>query len=262
MGAGDGVGMACATPRRPVVRPARVIDGTETLGSVRRSEGSECIRRPTPACDHGWVADEPDSTETAEESAAATPADKPVKVVRSKTVRDMVITTVVLIVAVLGFVAMYGDVSFAPGGSTGDAVTPTADVVGGFERADRLVGFTPAVPSDLPAGYQPSSFAITDPAKLGAGELQTVQGGWLTPDGTFVTLIQSKGDVAQVLNAQFGAAGAPEGQIEAGGHTWYVTRGLRDEMAWYRDAGDGVVQVITGSAGGAAFQAVAESIAP
>jgi len=215
-------------------------------------------------CDHGNVADERDSTVPAEAPTAAAPsaAAAPVKVVRNKTVRDMVITTVVLIVAVLGFVAIYGDVAFAPGGSTDDAATPTADVIGGFERADRLVGFSPAVPSELPAGYHPSSFAVTDPAKLAAGDLQTVQGGWLTPDGTFVTLIQSKGDLAQVLSAQFGEVGPPTGEIEAGGRTWFVTTGLRDEMAWYRDAGDGVVQVITGSADGSAFQAVAESIAP
>ena len=112
---------------------------------------------------------------------------------RNKTVRDMVISMVVLGVAALIFRGSYGGLSFAPGGPISDAAAPTADVVGGFERADRMVPFSPAVPHGVPADWHPNSFAVTDPTTLRAGELPTVQGGWLTPDGRFVTLVAVAG---------------------------------------------------------------------
>jgi hypothetical protein len=180
---------------------------------------------------------------------------------RNKTVRDMVISMVVLGVAALIFGWLYGGASFSPGSATADGVAPTADVVGGFQRADRMVPFSPAVPHDLPADWRANSFTVTDPNTLAADQLPTAQGGWLTTDGTFVTLVQAKGSLSQVLTAQLENAAPATSTVQAGGATWMVGPGRRDEVAWYREVGDGVVYLITGSADQAAFTAVAESIA-
>jgi hypothetical protein len=178
---------------------------------------------------------------------------------RNKTVRDMVISMVVLAVAALIFAWVYGGLSFAPGGPVSDAAAPTADVVGGFERADRLVPFAPVIPHGIPADWHPNSFAVSDPATMQPGDLPTVQGGWLTPDGGFVTLVQSQGSLNQVLQAQVANADAATGTVQAGGATWTVGPGRRDEIVWYREA-NGVVYLITGSADAAAFTTVAASI--
>lgn len=172
----------------------------------------------------------------------------------------MAISMSVLVAVVLGFVALYGGFSFAPGGSTNGATTPTADVLGGFERADRVVDFTPAVPRGVPAEWHPNSFDVTDPDSLPAGALPTVRGGWITPDGRFVTLIESHGALSAVLGAELGAVPAPTARVQAGGADWSVTAGRRAEAAWYREV-DGVVYLITGDADPTAFQTVAGSIA-
>jgi hypothetical protein len=178
---------------------------------------------------------------------------------RNKTVRDMVISMVVLGVAALIFAWLYGGLSFAPGGPVSDAAAPTADVIGGFERADRMVPFSPVIPQRIPAEWHANSFAVSDPATMQPGDLPTVQGGWLTPDGGFVTLVQSQGSLNQVLQAQVANADPATGTVHAGGATWSVGPGRRDEIVWYREA-NGVVYLITGSAPAAAFTAVAASI--
>jgi len=178
---------------------------------------------------------------------------------RNKTVRDMVISMVVLAAAALIFAWLYGGTSFAPGGPVSDASAPTADVVGGFERADRMVPFSPVTPRDIPADWHANSFAVTDPTTMQAGDLPTVQGGWLTPGGGFVTLVQSQGSLNQVLQAQVANADRATGTVRAGGATWSVGPGRRDETVWYRES-NGVVYLITGSADAAAFTTVAESI--
>ncbi len=137
---------------------------------------------------------------------------------------------------------------------------PTADVVGGFERADRMVPFSPAIPHGIPAEWHANSFAVTDPATMQADEVPTVQGGWLTPDGGFVTLVESQGASTRCSQAQVANTDPATGTVQAGGATWSVGPGRRDETVWYREM-DGVVYLITGSADAAAFTTVAESIA-
>ena len=44
-----------------------------------------------------------------------------------------------------------------------------------------------------------------------------MRAGWLTDQGRFITLVQSSGAAADVLVAEFGAAGPPTGTEPVGG---------------------------------------------
>ena len=101
-----------------------------------------------------------------------------------------------LAVVALVLVGMYGGVSFSPGRPT-DGQTQTADITGGLQRAEPLVGFDVVIPGDLPADWTPSSFSFTEQPGTAAAP-PAVRGGWLTEEGRFITLIQSSGAVADV----------------------------------------------------------------
>jgi hypothetical protein len=159
-----------------------------------------------------------------------------------------------LAVVALVLVGMYGGVSFSPGRPT-DGQTPTADITGGLHRAEPLVGFDAVIPADLPADWMPSSFSFTEQPGSAAAP-PAVRGGWLTEEGRFITLIQSSGAVADVQLAELGSVNSETGTEQAGGATWSVTAGRRNEVAWIRTAGD-VVYLITGSASADDFAVLA-----
>lgn len=171
-------------------------------------------------------------------------------------------------IACLAIVALllgwaYGAVSFSPGRPT-EGQTPVADVTGGFDRAAPLVGFDLVVPRDLPADWQPNSFTFVDPRTATAGQSAVVRGGWLTPDGRFITAVQAAGPPATVLPAELGALGANTGLQTVDGVEWTVTTGRRDEVAWYRSldqGGTAVTWLITGTAGPDAFATLAAALA-
>jgi hypothetical protein len=159
-----------------------------------------------------------------------------------------------LAVVALVLVGMYGGVSFSPGRAT-DGQTPTADITGGLQRAEPLVGFDVVIPSGLPTDWTASSFSFTEQPGTAAAP-PAARAGWLTEDGRFITLIQSSGAVAEVQKAELGAVNAQTGTEQAGGATWAVTAGRRSEQAWIRTAGD-VVFLITGSASPDDFRTLA-----
>lgn len=166
-------------------------------------------------------------------------------------------------IAVLAVVAIllgwaYGAVSFSPGRPS-DGQAPVADVSGGFDRAAPLVGFDLAVPRDLPADWQPSSFTFVDPATATAGQVATVRGGWLTPDGRFITVIEAAGPPATVLSAELGSIGPNTGLQTVDGVEWTVTTGRRTEVAWYRTAGE-ATWLITGTASPESFATLAAAL--
>ena len=190
---------------------------------------------------------------------------------RPTTLRDMALSLGLVAVVALILVGMYGGISFSPGQAT-DGQTPTADVTGGFQRAEPLVGFTVVIPPGLPADWHPNSFSFTDPA-TGEGPGATtggppaVRGGWLTPESRFIMLVESSGSVPKVLEAELGGTGTrtATGTVQVGGAQspaaeWTVTTGRRGEAAWFRTV-DGVTYLITGSAPAADFRAVARAVA-
>jgi len=161
---------------------------------------------------------------------------------------------ILLAVVALVLVGMYGGVSFSPGQPT-DGQTQTADITGGLQRAEPLVGFDVVIPADLPADWTPSSFSFTEQPGTEAAP-PAARAGWLTEEGRFITLIQSSGAVADVQRAELGSANPETATEQAGGATWSVTAGRRAEVAWIRTAGD-VVYLITGTASPDDFRTLA-----
>lgn len=162
-----------------------------------------------------------------------------------------------LAVVALVLVGMYGGVSFSPGRPT-DGQTQTADISGGLQRAEPLVGFPVVIPAGLPADWTASSFSFTQQPGTATAP-PTVRGGWLTAEGRFITLVQSSGAPADVQTAELGAANPETGTEQVGTATWSVSAGRRTEAAWLRTKGD-VVYLITGSASADDFRVLAESI--
>jgi hypothetical protein len=177
---------------------------------------------------------------------------------RNKTMRDMALSMGLLVVVVLAFVFFNGQASFSPGGPSGGAV-PSANVQSGFAEAKADTGFTALMPQGLPANWSPNSFSTTGLHDAG-GVSPTARGGWITPDGRFITLIQSTGTIPQVQQAELGATAAVTGSIDAGGASWKVTSGRRGEQAWMRTDG-ALTLLITGDAPVSDFQTLAQSIA-
>ncbi len=173
---------------------------------------------------------------------------------RPKTLRDMALSVGLLAIVVLALVGMYGGVSLSPGGPS-QGQTPTADVTGGLHQAEPVVGFPVSVPV-VPAGWHPSSLSVTEKSSDAAGSAPAVRAGWVTDSGRFITLIQSRGPVADVLTTELGGAAPASGIEQTGGTPWTVTSGRRNEQAWYRIAGD-VVQLITGPASPDDFRVLA-----
>jgi hypothetical protein len=177
-----------------------------------------------------------------------------------KTTRDMVLTMGV-VAAVVILIALYGSHLSFGGLTPKSGPVPTADVTRTFTDARGvLTTFAITVPHDVPADWHPNSASVTDPTIDGPTAIPTVRGGWILPDGTFITLIESAGSLAQVLVGEVGAAGADNGTVEAGGATWTKTSGVRTEVAWVRTQGR-TTFLITGNAGPTAFVALAQSVA-
>lgn len=174
--------------------------------------------------------------------------------------RDIAISMVLLAVVALVLVGMYGGVSFSPGQAT-DGQAPTADVSGGLQRAAPLMGFPVVIPTDLPAGWNPSSFSFTDKATATTDQPPAVRAGWLTPQGRFITVVQSDGVVADILAAELGNVTPPSGTEQVGSAEWTVIAGRREEVAWLRTVGD-VTFLITGTASPDDFRALAVAVDP
>ena len=171
-----------------------------------------------------------------------------------------------LVLVVTLLIALYGiyggNLRFSSGPPQAGAL-PTADVIRTFTDArgeQQELGFPITVPQHVPGSWHPNSASITDPRVAGLSSIPTVRGGWILPDGSFVTLVESAGTVAQVLVDEVGAAGPQKGTTTAGGANWTVTTGVRTEVAWVRS--DTVTTyLITGNAPPDAFTTLAQSIA-
>lgn len=178
-----------------------------------------------------------------------------------KTYRDMLLSMGLLTLLALGFVALNGGLSFAP---TGPGMPQdsqlTVDASAEFAHANRLLPFTPAVPTRLPGDWKANSADTTDPTTVPAGRPLTARAGWLTPTG-FIALVASNAEPGPLLVAEFGSAAPQTGTITVAGDVWAVTTGVRGEAAWYRRSDAGVTYLITGNADGAAFGTLAGSIA-
>ncbi len=177
---------------------------------------------------------------------------------RNATMRDMAVAVGVLVVGLLIIIGAMGGYSFKFGAPT-DGVAPSADVIGGFGRAGETLGIEVVVPQGLPEAWQPNSFSLNNPA-VGAAGAPVVRGGWLTPDGTFITLLESSAPGPVLVAQEVGQGLDSRGQVEAAGSTWDIYPGERSEPVWVRTSA-GVTLLITGSAPTAAFETLADALA-
>jgi hypothetical protein len=176
----------------------------------------------------------------------------------------MTLSMGLLVIVVLLAAWLAGTVDFAPAGPT-EGPAPTADVVGGLARADGSTGFEVVTPDGVPQDWQASAFSVT---AAGGDAPPAARAAWITPAGSFVTLIQAQGETARVLSAELDddAADAQSrtasGVQEVDGREWTVTTGRRSEAAWYltgpsTGAGGQIVYLITGSGSPENFTALA-----
>lgn len=165
---------------------------------------------------------------------------------------------VVIVIGVLVLVAFQGGFSFSPGKPTG-GTAPKADVMGDFKTANRLTDFAVVQPEGLPATWHGSSFSITSAPGTAAAP-PTVRGGWQTPTGSYITLIESSGELPAVLGVELGQTdGSATGSVNVGGVQWGISPGVRQEVAWSRTA-KGVTLLITGNATPAEFTQLATAV--
>lgn len=164
---------------------------------------------------------------------------------RGSEISAMVRGTIVLGIVVLVVAGFLGTCSFAPGAPEVDrSALPRVDVPARLNAAAAAVPFAVRAPTLPPEWIAQSQDVVPvgpEPAP------RAVRVGWVTPEDRFARLVQTAADPAAAVVSERGDP-APRGTVSAGGRTWTVHVGVRDEAVWVTDL-DGVRLVVTGSAG-------------
>ncbi len=227
------------------------------------------------------MAGEPDEVGTVDTSAPSgteQPASPPKRRRGRNSVRDMTLSMLVLAGIVLVLTAVTTGFSFHIGPadpeSTGKVLTPQnpkADLRSVAGEVDFPLR-APRVPGD----WQSNSFA-KHRIDSGPATVADVYVGWVTGDGNYVRLDQSKARVADVVKADQhesagsddsggsdgsgGSAGALRklGTEHVAGSTWSVYPGTRSEHTWVTDRGPARI-AITGSGTPQQFRTMARAV--
>ena len=166
--------------------------------------------------------------------------------------RSIVMTVLVLAVAVLAVTGFLRACSFAPTTPDVDRSTlPRVDVAEVVTDATASVSFPLRAPA-APADWVPQSFDVVPVAGTRAVRL-----GWVTPDSSFVRLVQSNAPEDALVRFA-GGQPAAQGTVADAGRPWVVHTGVRDESLWVADLGD-VRLLITGSGSPSRFTQLAEA---
>lgn len=163
----------------------------------------------------------------------------------------MLLSLLALLLIIGSVLAFNRGCSFSPGRPDADpALAPTVDAAVDLGRYARSTDFAirlPAVPAEWKANS--TSSGPVEPVSV------VVRVGWITP-GRFVQLSQSSAAAAEVVRVETDRESAPTGAVEAGGQTWQVYPGRRDEHAWATSL-DGVTLMITGNGSDEEFRTLA-----
>ncbi len=175
---------------------------------------------------------------------------------RSLTIKDMAGALAILSIGLVVILGAMGLLSF--GTTKDDGRAPTADVIGGIQRAAAALKLPLAVPNGLPAEWRGNSFTQTEPVASG-GTRTVVRGGWLTSTGKFITLIQSAESPSQLVDNEVEPGLKSSDAVPVGGASWQVYVGQRREPVWVTTR-QNVTLLITGSAPPEDFRSLAAAV--
>jgi hypothetical protein len=175
-----------------------------------------------------------------------------------QTMRDMLLSMLVLGVIVLVLAGVVHSCSFSPGGpSVNTSDLPSVDVSAELGAEAGQFPFPLREPA-LPASWRPSS-ASQQPVGA-AGTDTVVDIGWVSTAGHYVELAQSNGAVpdlvSQIVGDDSGTPIVSQGTVPVAGHTWTIYPGVREEQTWVLDLG-AVRLLITGNGTKAEFTTMA-----
>ena len=166
---------------------------------------------------------------------------------------SLVRTIVVLALAVLAFAGVTRACSFSPTSPEVDRSSlPRVDAAAALRDARASTPFplrTPLLPPDWIA-------QSSDVARVAGTRVARV--GWVTPDDAFLRLVQSDAPEQALVASEQGDPAA-RGAAVAGGRTWVVHTGVRDEAVWVTDV-DGVRLLVTGDASPERFTELATAV--
>jgi hypothetical protein len=221
------------------------------------------------------VAGEPDEVGTVDTSAPSgleVPEAAPKRGRRRNSVRDMMLSMLVLAALVLVLTAVTTGFSFhlgPPNPSSASKVLTPQNPRADLRSVAGEVHFPLRVPQ-VPRGWQSNSFAKRD-IDSGPSTAADVYVGWVTGDGNYLRLDQTAASVADVAKAdrhepagsdgQAGSGGSLRklGTERVGGSTWAVYPGTRSEHTWVTDRGSARI-AITGSGTPKQFRTMATAV--
>ena len=120
-----------------------------------------------------------------------------------------------------------------------------------------MLGFTPAVPAGLGAGWTPTSALVQN----GTDGVATWRVNYLTPGGSWASLIQGGRATRQWENTQI-IDGPEQGTVVVDGRTWVVRARPDRGLTAYVLRGADVTTVVAGRAGRAELEALARATPP
>ncbi|WP_433557948.1 DUF4245 domain-containing protein [Pseudonocardia xinjiangensis] len=191
------------------------------------------------------------------------PPSKPPR--SAMTMRDMLVALGVLIAVVIAIGGLQGSWSFAPAGPSVDpAAVPVVDAPAELRELAPLVPFAVRIPA-VPPDWRSNS-VDQDPVDGGGRAVRT---GYITPDGRYVSLLQSDASEQALLAGETGKEAVPgRGPVDVDGQQWVAyggqgTSGGRDEPIWITEIptpnGAPVRMLITGSGSDESFRTLAEA---
>lgn len=166
-------------------------------------------------------------------------------------VRNMIISTVLVVLAVLAWWAFVPRSSQPP--------QPVADIAGIAREVGITEHWDPAVPDGLPKGWQPVNVRMV----VASGQPDTWQAGYDVSGGKYIRVLQTKDANAAWVQTQTGN-GSAKGSIRIDGVTWAkVERADGGERSLVRSAPlGGLATVVDGTGDWSQLTRFATSLKP
>jgi hypothetical protein len=142
---------------------------------------------------------------------------------------------------------------------SGDAGVQVVDPSSTVQLAAARAGYPVVAPQGLPDDYRTTS-ARTDAGKATEGDPVTLEIGYLTPEEEFAGFVVSDDPRADPVATVLDGA-ERDGTVDVGGRSWDRSTTERGETVLSRED-DGVIVLVSGSAGEDELEAVAAAVRP